>query len=49
MKEPDRYVEIIRLIQQLMHRNYYGEITIRFENGVIVFAKKTENIKFKKF
>lgn len=49
MKNGDRLTELVAVIKQLMQRKYFGEITIRFENGDIVFAKKTENIKFKKF
>uniref|UniRef100_A0A6M3K578 Uncharacterized protein n=1 Tax=viral metagenome TaxID=1070528 RepID=A0A6M3K578_9ZZZZ len=42
MNGDERLRELISVIEQLMKRNSFGEITIRFEKGEIVFAKKSE-------
>ena len=38
--------ELLELIKKLAVGKYYGELTIKFEHGKVVFAKKTETIKF---
>jgi hypothetical protein len=37
--------KIIRLIKTLVDHKFWGTIEIRFENGVAVHIRKTENIK----
>ena len=37
--------QLILLIKDLIHKHYYGEITIKFEAGKIVLVRKLQNIK----
>lgn len=37
--------KILKLIKSLTEQNFYGTIELRFEEGKIVFVKKTETIK----
>jgi len=36
---------IIRLIKELMDKKFYGEITIKLNNGIPVHILKVESIK----
>lgn len=47
-KRRRRMEEIIKLIQSLMEKNFYGELLIKFEAGKIIICKKTESIKVRK-
>jgi hypothetical protein len=37
--------EAIKIIQDLCARKWYGKLTLSFENGKIVIAKKEETIR----
>jgi len=36
---------ILKIIKDLISRKFYGTLTIRFESGRIVMARKEETIK----
>jgi len=37
--------EVIKILEDLTNKNFYGEILIKMESGKIVIIKKTESIK----
>jgi len=37
--------KLLKLIKELAERKFYGIIEVRFEDGIIVHIRKTENIK----
>jgi hypothetical protein len=37
--------QIIKIITDLSSRNFYGKLTLNFENGKIVLIRKEETIK----
>lgn len=38
-------VSIVDFIKNLTYHKFYGSVELKFENGIIVYVKKTETIK----
>jgi len=36
---------LVKLIQDLVEKRFYGQLVIKFEGGKIVLCQKTESIK----
>lgn len=45
MGNGDQVDKIVRLIKELIDRNFFGILELRFEDGKVVHIRKTENIK----
>ena len=42
----DKIKELIEFINSLYHDKFFGEIVLKFENGVPTIGRKTETIRF---
>lgn len=41
----EQYMKLAHLIAELMQKNYYGSLDVKFEAGKITVCKKTESIR----
>lgn len=45
MDKEENKEKIFKLVKYLFSSNFWGVLEIRFENGIVVNIRKTENIK----
>jgi len=45
MAEPLQVEKLVTLLNEIVRLQFYGELVVKFEEGRIIYCKKTETIK----